>query len=76
MARADRLSRLIAEWQTRRDTLRGVEAFFREHNDTKCVEIAAFGRLVLEQCIADFQRANYPLADPPAALASLPHQEK
>jgi len=61
MARADRLSQLITKWQDDHKTLLLIESYFREHQNRTCVEIAEFGRRVLERCISDFQRANYPL---------------
>lgn len=65
MARSDRLSQLITKWQDDRQTLLMIESFFHEHGNVRCVEIAEFGRGVLERCLSDFQGANYPL-DPPS----------
>jgi hypothetical protein len=64
MARADRLSQLITQWQERRQKLIEIEAFFRDYDDVACVNIARFGRGVLERCIEEFQRENYPLDKP------------
>lgn len=70
MARADRLSRLINEWQRQRSALVSIRDHFAEPPAQRnCVDIAEFGLKVLDRCIAEFQAANYPLDQPQSAGA-------
>lgn len=66
MSRSDRLSNLITKWQERERSLREIRDFFAKAGNRSCVEICDFGLQMIGQCLAEYQRANYPL-DPPDA---------
>lgn len=62
MTRADRISRLIAEWQEHERMLLSCVELFRD--SPASAEAARHYLFALRRCLDDLQRASYPLDRP------------